>query len=348
MLKFKDLENIQKKFALETLDLEEVEHVIENKYKEDGDDSFDPQNYIESYIKSNLFGIVVNTIKDISGKEYYFMGDMDTDDDDYRHINRVQIYWDKTIKGYSRLIDVSLEDYGVPSDVDCFRVNEGNVEFNSEDCKEYLSLITEVPGDFSFNYEIENVNYLNGEVSFKGLLSGPGNNILLISNEGVIFKVHVTGIENATNSPSWLYYLIDGLTDINNNNKKMGFFNIFAALDNLINTQHEYIFEAYLELCKKIKISEQLKEKIRLYSPKEKKLQNKLVHVLKEFNIEAKNLESFKKYEKLVKLRDRVAHGGIFDDSLDINETAYTILTLIYILLLQENVEATNWKGIFA
>ncbi|MFL0363139.1 HEPN domain-containing protein [Pseudobacillus sp. 179-B 2D1 NHS] len=347
MLKANSLKNIKDKFLIEQINSESMMYRIANRFDLDDDDYEEIEKYVEDYIRDNLFHIVINTLEDISDTTYYLSGDIETDDWDYKHSNKVHIFWNTFVKGYSRIINVTLEDYGMASDFDPITVtDDGYIEID-ESYEEDFFLIRGIPGDYSFELKLSSLNNLNGHVLFRGTFTGPGNRILEASNNAMIYVIHVTGIKHETNTPNWLEYLIDGFLNLESKNNKMAFFNLFAALDNLINTQHEYIFEEYLELCKKIKISDQLKDKIRLFSSKEKKLQNKLNHVLDEFKIvNYKELKCYKFYTKLVKVRDKIAHGGNFEETIDIDEAAYSITTLIYILLLQEDVEKTNWNGI--
>lgn len=345
MLKVHSLNNIKRKVEIKQIDSTDLMNGIISKFDLEVEDSGEWERYIGKYISENLFNTIARTLGYISTDIYYFYGELETNDENYRFSNSVQIYWNVHLKEYSRVISVSLEDFGMDQDV-CYAnvLPNGLIEGIDE---QNLNLINSIPGDYSFDLHLSRLNNLNGDAYFEGTFHGEGNRILEVSNIGVIYQIKVVGVKNDTITPSWLEYLIDGLLDLENENKKMALFNLFAALDNLINTEHEYIYEEYLELCKKIKITEPLKEKIRLFSPKEKRLENKLSHILTEFKIRnGTSLECYKHYKKIVTIRDKVAHGGQFENGIDVKKTAYSIVALIYILLLQENIEETSWRGI--
>lgn len=48
--------------------------------------------------------------------------------------------------------------------------------------------------------------------------------------------------------------------------------------------------------------------------------------------------------KKYIKVRDKIAHGGLYEETYDIGEVMYVILTLIFSVLRQEDLAQNEWS----
>ncbi|NFT04101.1 hypothetical protein FDF18_12490 [Clostridium sporogenes] len=252
----------------------------------------------------------------------------------WKQHNKIDIYATTKIDGYYKVTEVRLLDYGV---------------YNSKGvlCKDL--------NGFKLRLDSIDLNKVDNTIILHGHFFGDYRKLFQIDKYNVAVSLDVKGIKNETAVQSWIEYLYEGCSYIENKNNKMAFFNIFAAMDNFINIFHEDIFDYYLEeykACTNENVKEDIKDKIRSFSNKEKRLQNKLRHILKELNmIDEKRFNGLNNLfniwaKKYTKIRDKIAHGGIYEESYDIGEVAYTIVTLMFSILLNIDLTENEWKSI--
>ncbi|MVX64221.1 hypothetical protein GKZ28_11020 [Clostridium chromiireducens] len=286
-----------------------------------------PTKIFYKIIKEDSLEFLINTLPYITSETTRNRIFIESNDD-IRICDRMQIFSSIDLEEYRRLLNVNLNDYGI-------------------DIKGEEELVKSNSYEFNIKLDINDYSEFGSKVNLVGMFEGDCSNIIWIDQEWDFISIlDVDGIRNDIDVPSWCEYLIDGCLDIYRKNNKMAFFNLFAALDNLINVIHEGIFEYYLNMCIRCGIQEVFKEKIRCFSNKTKNLNLKLTDVMKELKLDIKDFETLKSWKKYSEVRDKIAHGGTYEDKHDINEVAYTIIMLIYSLILQKNVEKTEWEDI--
>ena len=209
--------------------------------------------------------------------------------------------------------------------------------------------------DFKIDFNKIYFNSYSKNIELRGIFEGESYIMNTLDDSKIAIKLYVTGIKNDIIIPSWVEYLIEGLFNISYNNYKMAFFYICAGFDNFINEIYDDVFDYYLEYysqCKNNNVKLEVKEKIREFATKEKRLRNKLIGIFKELKMNKKHgfeeLNSLFEIwdKKYVVTRDKIAHGGVYNDDYNLEDVAYTILTIIFSILLHENLAENEWKSI--
>ena len=215
-------------------------------------------------------------------------------------------------------------------------------------------------------------NHLSGEIFLKGKFSYNSEVDSLILFDDYLEKyieIDVSGLLKNDNIPSWIQYLIEGCINLEYKNKKMAFFNIFAAFDNFIELMNKKIFDYYVEYyyehIKTYKtynpswkqeeleeVKEYLKDKIKKYGKETRRIEDKLRDPLKEIEISGNNL-NFKdmfslvgKFSAIEKMRNTIGHGSKVEDDIDVGSALYIVLTIILSVLLYRDMESNQWKNI--
>ncbi len=262
---------------------------------------------------------------------------LECDDEDWRDYYKCDIYVSLNIDEFSRITSLSLTDYGI-------------LEIVGDE--EYIHNSGE---DFDIELDVSSYDSLSGDVKLNGHFKGGSSMLLSMDYNDVVARLSVTGLERNSVTPSWVDYLMEGCFNIEYKNNKMAFFNIFAAFDNFINAIHEDIFQYYLEkykVCKNENMKEEIKDKIRLFSNQEKRLRDKLRHIFSELNMtKSKGFRNLNEFfdmwgSKYIKVRDKIAHGSLYEETYDIGEVTYTILTLIFSILIHVDLAENQWDDL--
>ena len=148
--------------------------------------------------------------------------------------------------------------------------------------------------------------------------------------------------------PLWQEYILSSYIFYQLGNKRMAFFNAFAAIDQCIEIMYELLFEVYLEMSKYTfcsDVSEEAKEHIRkrydLYQKKERRLINdKLKDCLKTISLEKDYSQFIEKLNEFEKIRNRIAHC---EDVKNL-ESSEDYINLMWLVL--EFLSKTNGKTV--
>lgn len=304
-----------------------IKPILENSYnttlREISDE--DLKEVMEAYIVDKFFSFLKGCIYIFDKEEFVLKRADFTTEDEYRFSNSFRIQTSIEIKGFSRVIDVFIKDHGVSI--------EGADELSSFN-----------NGEWNVEIDIANFNKYTGNVLVNGIFKGSDYNHIVFDNDYTI-KFSVEGLKNNATHPIWTEPLIDGYLELESGNEKNAFLNLFASTDYLINYLHELVFEYYLKQVSPKKINNDLKEKIRLFSNKRQRLQNKLINVGEALDINIKQMDCYKKWLEFTNIRDGIAHGGKFKCPYDLKDVLINIITLIMTLLSGTNIEEKGWRG---
>lgn len=307
----------------------EVRKLIQNSYYEYNEKS----EVIIDILEKNPTSMMNYILPYITTKSIIEPIYLQSNDEDWRYDYKCNIYSNFKVDTFSKITHMELSEYGI-------------VEGDGEN-KIYENYNTE----FEINLDVGYFNKYSGEGSLIGKFTGGGDMLMALDYSHIEAELYVTGLEKDTECPSWIDYLIEGCLEIENKNNKMAFLNIFASFDNFINDIHEDIFEYYIDdygKCTNENVKREMKEKIRLFSNKEKKLRNKRINILNEIGF--KKGEEFNKcitmLDKYTEQRDKIAHGGIFEDTYKIGEVIYNILTIMFSILSNEDFAKNQWASI--
>ncbi|OPX44404.1 hypothetical protein CLHUN_17030 [Ruminiclostridium hungatei] len=221
--------------------------------------------------------------------------------------------------------------------------------------------------------KIDRINYLSGEIYFKGKVSltrEVDDFILFDDFLDKFIEFTAYGLLKNENVPSWIEYLIEGCINVEYKNKKMALFNFFAAFDNFIELLNKTVFDYYVEnysynidLFKNSILEDMdgdvseaegyLKDKIKLFGRDTRKIiDEKLRDALKEMGIKGNNPKFEKmftfisKIKDIEKIRNTIGHGSKVEIDIDIGNCLYYILTVIFSILFYEDIEANEWSNI--
>lgn len=291
---------------------------------------------IKNILKTNPIKIINNILPYITTTETIKKIDLQCDDIGEGRYERSEIYSSLNLDEFYKITEIELGKCGIlEHDGKELSINDGY--------------------DFRIDFNRVLFNSYSSSVEIRGIFEGESYIMSTLDDSLIAVELYITGIKKETIVPSWIEYIIEGLFNINYDNYKMAFFNICAGFDNFINDVYDDIFDYYIEYyskCNNENVKLKLKEKIRLFANKEKRLRSKLVQIFKELKMNEKDgfkdLQSFfdiwdKKY---VKIRDKIAHGGLYEEEFKLEEVSYVILTIIFSILLHEDCAANNWKSI--
>lgn len=213
-------------------------------------------------------------------------------------------------------------------------------------------------------YQFKNINLFDKTVFLESQFERIDDiSIWDAENIGAVIKFDACGVDE--NIPMFFMYIVEACINHKYNNDTMAFFNIFAGLNNFIDTiYHEtfnfyvenydhymkFISEWYDEETKEDRevalkyADDYLKSKIRQFSNIYKKLiKGKLTEVSKEIGI-------FKSIEKLIvrmkeleEHRNEIGHGDKLTMNIDFGEVLYDVLTIIFSILRKENFDDNGW-----
>ncbi|PFR94860.1 hypothetical protein [Priestia megaterium] len=316
---------IHKKSDFEKINISPILKAKYNKKLKDVEDE-QLKEVVEDYIANHFFLFLKGCLYIFDREEISKDANFQTNDDDYKYSGKFQINTSLSIKGFSRIISVSIEDHGV----------------ETEDSD---SLTSSIYGDWEVTPNISNFNQYTGDVLINGTFKGAEHSHIVFDNDYKI-ELLVEGLKNDSTHPSWAEYLIDGYLELKNGNDKNAFLNLFASTDYLINYLHELIFEFHLKQISSQGINDDLKKKIRLFSNTRQRLQDKLINIGKELNIDVKRMNCYKRWVEYTSIRDKIAHGGKFVCSYDLEDVLIDIITLIMTLLSGTNIEEKGWREI--
>lgn len=220
--------------------------------------------------------------------------------------------------------------------------------------------------DVSFvKYQFKNINLFDKTVFLEGQFERIDNiSIWDAENIGVVIKFDAYGVDE--NIPMFFMYIVEACINHRYNNDTMAFFNIFAGLNNFIDTIYQETFNFYVENYdhymkfiaewydeetkedREVALKcadDYLKSKIKQFSNLYKKLiKGKLTEVSKEIGI-FKSIENLiMRMKELEEHRNEIGHGDKLTMNIDFGEVLYDVLTLIFSILRRENVDDNVWE----
>ncbi|NMM62217.1 hypothetical protein HBE96_05860 [Clostridium sp. P21] len=298
-------------------------------------------------LKKDPITIINQIIPHIVTEELKFSTSIESNDD-VREDHPINIYDILHINHFSLITDVS------------------DITYVFED---YLGNITE-GSYYGIDAYMDYFNNYSGKISIKGTYTRPGfqPELTLMDIDSALktkVKLSVTGLANEVNTPSWVYYLVEGCINYVNNNYRMALFNIFASLDNFIEDMIREILDYYLMNYKRfldtyvddnkayLEAKIYLQDKIKNCSRDNRRLVEKLKDIMSEVNIKGNN-PSFQQlcniykieFKKIETYRNKVAHGEPCDEEPNFGESLYYILTIILSILNVFDFEKDQWQNI--
>jgi hypothetical protein len=257
--------------------------------------------------------------------------DLESPDEDYRQSDKLTTLSVQRLENYSRILSVDLVEYGIIIDQD----DPANSDLSQE------------LGEGSLKLDIMAVNGFNCSVTLRGYVTGGHGTFDVLEWWNLSADLEIYGIKKGDKTPHWIELLVDSALHAESGNDRMAFLNSFSALENLIVTLHDDMFFDYF-LGQNTK-KESVRKNIRLFANRNVILRNKLNQIINEIGFrKLKEFQQiFKKWEDLVEIRDLIAHGGFPPKHMDVPESMYIILTIIFTLGLQEDLGANEWSSLF-
>ena len=315
--------------------------------------SYENKEKIISALREQPLTVVNQLIPYIKTKNIEREASMNTDDDNYRELSTVNIYDDLHIKQFS--IITSVDD----------------LEYIFTDCSG--NLLSEM--EMGVESKIAYYGSHSGDIRVEGKYGRPTfqPDLTLLDLEwSVDIKINckIMGILREDDIPSWVYYLVEGCVNYNDDNINIGIFNIFAALDNFIENMNvnilDYYLSNYTRILDEIKskypkdmeyqldAKSYLKDKIKRYCRDTRRLDEKLKDIMKEVGIKGDNsgfsklLNMWKsEFKSIEKYRNRIAHGELCNEyDVDFAACLYFILTIILSILHVRDFEKDEWQYI--
>lgn len=178
---------------------------MQNTYNEKLKNVEDEQlkEFVEGYITNHFFSFLKGCFYIFDRKRIPEYANFQINDDDYKYGNKFQISTSLSIKGFSRIISVEIENHGV------------EVEDNDE-------LTSSIYGDWGVTINIASLNKYTGDVLVNGTFTGSEHSHIVFDNDYKI-ELLVEGLRNDSTHPSWAEHLIDGYLEFKNGNDKNAF-----------------------------------------------------------------------------------------------------------------------------
>lgn len=306
---------------------------------------------IISKLRSQPMTIVNQIVPYIKTVEIEEDTSIDTDDD-FRELYTINIYDHIQVKLFS--VITSIYD----------------LEYRFKDCDG----VAYSDYELGIKAEIEYYSNHSGDIRIKGKYTRPDfqpEMTLLDLDSCLQTKITCTvnGLLREDDIPSWVYYLIEGCVNYDDDNNNIAVFNIFAALDNFIEDMNSEILDYYLikyneileyveteypnDREKYLEAKNYLQDKIKKYCRDTRRLEEKLKDVMSEVGIKGDNPKFQKlcnmyktKFKEIERYRNKIAHGELCNhNELDFAECLYFILTVILSILHVYDFEKDEWQG---
>lgn len=144
--------------------------------------------------------------------------------------------------------------------------------------------------------------------------------------------------------PLWQEYILSSFVFYHLGNKRMAFFNAFAAIDQCIEIMYELLFTVYLSMVKytlcsdvSAEAKEYILKRYDLYQKKERRLiDEKLKDCLKAISLEKDYSQFIEKLNEFEKIRNKIAHCENVED-LESSEDYINLMWLVLELLSKTN-----------
>lgn len=294
------------------------------------------EEIIKMILKEDPLKILSNILPYITYDSMIKKFEISCDDLGGGQYDRCEIYSNVCLDEFYKIINVEV-------------IGEGGV---IENINEEMQINYDY-SNFRIKFEKVYYNTYSNKVELRGIYEGNSYDIYALDYCALGVELAVTGIKKNIIIPSWCEYIIEGLANIEHKNYKVAFFNICAGFDNFINEIYEDIFDYYLDhysVCTNDNIRNEDKEIIRKFANKEQRLRNKLNAIFNILKINKKHgFEKLRTFSDIwdkeyTKIRDRIAHGGTYDNKYNLEDVAYTILTIIFSILLHEDLAENQWS----
>ncbi|WDL97889.1 hypothetical protein [Alicyclobacillus sp. ALC3] len=297
---------------------------------------------VDYLIRNDPMKFVSQALSGLEYKEVFLSLDITTDFFD-RLGSTIPVYCNPRLHGFSRIVSAALIEYGI-LDEECYSYNQHQLVID-EVCANSGGLTSlNARIGFECSLHIQSYNQYTGELFVIG--HAINHNVTLSDLDGheIVGKIGCIALPVDSSVQTWIECLVDSILDHQNGNKKMAFFNSFAAMDQIIQRFYRGLFEFYLSKSRR-GITDELRRKVKKYANDNRRLDEKLDDVAKELGIsDFGKMQCRAKYKELTTTRDSIAHGGMYDlSTLDMGGVYITVFSLLVTLFNAANVEQSGW-----